>query len=466
VGPGAVTVSEVNASAAERVLLVMERDALTRYRVSAAQSLLIGRGESCDVPLRDPRASRQHGVLHVGDALELEDLGSQNGTRVRNERVPSNCRVTLEAGDPIQIGNTLLIVQWVPRGPGGADASDARQAAITNPNVVVQDPAMRSVYELAKRVATSNINVLIYGETGAGKELVAETVHQNSGRRSSGPFVRINCAALSEPLFESEMFGHERGSFTGAVRAKAGLLESADTGTAFLDEIGELSLVVQAKLLRVLESRQLTRVGALSSRAVDVRFVAATNRDLKNEVLRGRFREDLFFRLAGVTLSIPPLRERPSEILLLVRELARALSASMDRPTPSFSSAANLCLQRYRWPGNIRELRNVVEAAVLRCDAGVVEPCDLPPELQVAQTNFTDPALDPTYGRAADAEAVDDVSPLLNRQQAEERARILQGLAACTGNQTRAAELLGIPRRTLVAKLAAYDIPRPRKPRS
>jgi len=197
-----------------------------------------------------------------------------------------------------------------------------------------------------------------------------------------------------------------------------------------------------------------------------VRFVAATNRDLKSEVLRGRFREDLFFRLAGVTLSIPPLRERPSEILLLVRELARALSASMDRPTPSFSSAANLCLQRYRWPGNIRELRNVVEAAVLRCDAGVVEPCDLPPELQVAQTNFTDPALDPTYGRAADAEAVHDVSPLLNRQQAEERARILQGLAACTGNQTRAAELLGIPRRTLVAKLAAYDIPRPRKPRS
>jgi|GEM_PF-1426290 len=456
-----VTLEEGLAPHAERVLLVLERDGVTRYRLTTAQKLSIGRSERCDIVLKDPLASRVHATLHIGEIIELEDQGSQNGTLLGAERLLHNQRASLESGEPVRIGSTLLVLQWAPRSADAVSVVRGLEAG-SGARVVVEDPSMRSLYQLAARVAKSNINVLVYGETGVGKELVAETVHRNSGSRSAGPFVRINCAALGEQIFESEMFGHERGSFTGAVRAKAGLLETANTGTAFLDEVGELSLTVQAKLLRALESRQVMRVGGLTPKSIDVRFVAATNRDLKAEVARGRFREDLYYRLAGATLSIPPLRSRTSEVLPLVDEVARAVAADIQRPQPRFSSEAKKCLVQYRWPGNVRELRNVVECAILRAEGNVVDVADLPEELRNSVQLPLSPATAPSLPALGVSPAARDLS--LSPQQAEERERILRGLTACNGNQTRAAEYLGMPRRTLVAKLAAYAIPRPRKP--
>jgi DNA-binding NtrC family response regulator len=446
-------------SAVGRILLVMENDTLTRYGLPWAESVRIGREEGCEIVLRDPKASRLHARLYVGDVLEIEDAGSRNGTRVQNEALEPNQRKRIRMGDSIQIGNAILIVQVARRADRHAATEDADEAGI-----VMRDPAMREVYALVERVAAGNINVLVVGETGVGKEVIAEAIHRHSGARSKGPYVRINCAAVTEQLFESELFGHERGSFTGALRTKPGLLEEADKGTVLLDEVGELSLTVQAKLLRVLESREVTRVGGLKPQPIDVRFVAATNRNLKDEVLRGKFREDLFFRLTGITVSVPPLRERVTEVEPLVRTFVASISSALERTAPRVSESAMQMLKAYAWPGNIRELRNAVECAVLRCDGSSIEPKDLPAEIahRTASSSSLKAAgpSTPTAIPPADQEA----PARLNPQQRAERERIVQALAACNGNQTRAAAYLGMPRRTLVAKLAAYDVPRPRKP--
>jgi len=438
----------------DHVLVVVLRDGVVRHRLRPGQTLRIGRSESSDVVVPDGKVSRDHLTLYVGETFEIYDHGSHNGTWVRRERVPANRRVPVAVGDPIQLGASMLIVQVAPC----ETHSGASQASDPGGERVVRDPAMLAIYDLVQRAAAGKINVLITGETGSGKEIIAETLHQKSAARRRGPLVRINCAALPESLFESEVFGHERGAFTGALRAKPGLLETAHDGTAFLDEVGELSLVSQAKLLRVLESREVTRVGGLTSKSIDVRFVAATNRDLRAEVARGKFREDLFFRLAGMVVAIPPLRQRPSEIWPLVESVARTVANGLGRSAPAFTAPARQALEAYSWPGNIRELRNVVECAVLRCDGASVKVGDLtlqsvrpdvnPSPFESAKVPVALPSSErPPAGKGADGE----------------RERIMFGLAACNGNQTRAAEYLQMPRRTLVAKLAAYGIPRPRK---
>jgi DNA-binding NtrC family response regulator len=263
-------------------------------------------------------------------------------------------------------------------------------------------------------------------------------------------------------LFESELFGHERGAFTGAVRTKPGLLESAQGGTAFLDEVAELPLALQAKLLRVLESHELIRVGGVKPQVIDVRFVCATNRDLQHEVARGAFREDLFFRLAGVTLSIPPLRERPSELEPLITEFLANFSFGLQRSPPRVSSAALERLREYRWPGNIRELKSVIECAALRSNGISIELENLPPELVKPPSATVPPANNEPTGPMLPISWEQPWEQLSPRQRAE-RERIVQALAAFCGNQTRAAEYLDMPRRTLVAKLSFYGIPRPRK---
>jgi two-component system response regulator AtoC len=320
------------------------------------------------------------------------------------------------------------------------------------PSFSLAEPAMRAMHELVARVAPSNIGLLIVGETGVGKELVAETAHRLSGARADEPFVRINCAALNESLFESELFGHERGAFTGAQQTKLGLLESAERGTVFLDEIGELPLMMQPKLLRAIESREITRVGGLTPQRIDVRFIAATNRDLRAESRRGSFREDLFFRLSGMIIRVPALRERRGEIRPLAQAFVAAMAAELGVPAPSIAPEALKLLERYEWPGNVRELRNAMESAVLLTSDAVLEPRHLPAELR-------------GLARGAPLTA----SPAASRARSNdghfsERDRIMDALAACNGNQTRAAEHLRMPRRTLVAKLITYDIPRPRKP--
>jgi GGDEF domain-containing protein len=240
-------------------------------------------------------------------------------------------------------------------------------------------PEMRKVHFLAERAAASNISVLILGETGVGKEVMAEAIHALSAR-AGRPLVRINCAALSASLIETELFGHERAAFTGASEAKPGLFETADGGTVLLDEIGEFPQVLQSKLLRVIETHQVFRVGAIKPRTIDVRFLAATNRILEDEVARGAFRQDLYYRLNGISLVIPPLRARVDEIAPLARSFLESAARRDGRPVPSLTAEAVALLEAYAWPGNIRELRNDMERALLIAPGREITAADLPLE--------------------------------------------------------------------------------------
>ena len=239
---------------------------------------------------------------------------------------------------------------------------------------------MQRIQEVAARAAEGNINVLLLGETGVGKEVLAQRIHRLSPR-SDKPILCVNCAGLTETLLESELFGYEKGAFTGATQAKPGLLETAQGGTVFLDEVGELPLVIQAKLLRVIDSRQVMRLGGLKARPIDVRFISATNRDIEAEVQRGTFRRDLFFRLNGISLTIPPLRQRLSEIPALCEKFLSNACLDFGRnPQPVISQRAMALLRGYSWPGNIRELRNVIERAVVLCTGFEIGPEHLPME--------------------------------------------------------------------------------------
>ena len=338
------------------------------------------------------------------------------------------------------------------------------------------------VTSLVRRIAEGEISVLILGETGVGKELMARKVHAFS-RRSSGPLVCINCAALSESLLESELFGHEKGAFTGALEAKVGLLESAKGGTVFLDEVGEMPVGLQAKLLRVIEQREVLRVGAVRPRAIDVRFVSATNRDLQAEIAAGRFRSDLYFRLNGIDLVIPPLRDRTDEIAPLARAfIEQACEQSRRKVVPRIAPEVLDLITHYAWPGNVRELRNLMERAVLLTSGNIIALESFPAEMLSGPTLL--PRAPQVSKRATAPERATMVPPQEEQEDDEasgdedtlntgpidailgmtdERERIVAALAACRGNQTHASKLLGISRRTLIMRLDDYALPRPRK---
>jgi DNA-binding NtrC family response regulator len=335
------------------------------------------------------------------------------------------------------------------------------------PGVVILDPRMLDVYRIAEKAASRDINVLILGETGVGKEILAETIHRGS-KRADKPFLRLNSGGLSESLRESELFGYERGAFTDAKTAKPGLLEMADGGTVFFDEIGEMSPSIQAMLLRAIDTKQVLRVGGQRPKSIDVRFIAATNRDLVQEIREKRFRSDLYYRLNGISLEIPPLRERRLEIRALAESFLAQLSGGAAR-APRLSEEAAALLTSHAWDGNIRELRNVIDRALLLCDGDTIEPEHLPLETLRRVAPPAPPAVDD----AEEIWSIDDTGaeetampalPLTAEARAE-RERIVAALRVEGGNQTRAARRLGMSRSTLATRLDDLGIARPQKGR-
>ncbi len=588
--------------APHRVLRVLDGDSVTTIELPEGRTLVLGRSAEADVVIDAGSVSRLHAKLHVGKTLQIEDMGSANGTLVRGVALEPGRRVDVLPGDEVHLGRILCIAQGGARGAtstplralrtheyfearledecarasrdtlsaalhgegaagftlarlrrgGGVgaefeaalvaavrpsevvawygpgdyelllpDASRARErlrditaalerrgwgvrtgvatyprdgrthdalieraddalrltapaaVAATSGEALVEDAAMRELHRMLARVATSNIPVLLLGEMGTGKEVFASQLHKLSPR-AAGPFRAINCAALSDTLVESELFGYMKGAFTGANADKEGLLESAARGTVFLDEVGELPLALQAKLLRVLEERKVRRMGANEERPIDVRFVAATNRDLERAVEEGRFRGDLFFRLNGFTFDIPPLRERGGEVVPLARRfLAMAALEEQRAAVPELSPSTLALLQQYPWPGNVRELRNEMKRAVVLADDDVVTPEHLSARLRssVRSTRFTPgppvapasvtPPVAPVSAASAPL-TPETVRPLAEVTAEAEREYLRRVLELFLHNQTRAAKALGLSRGQVVTLIERYDLPRPR----
>ena len=420
----------------DRVLLVIDGASLQVVPLPGTGTLTVGRSQKCDVSIDSGSVSRHHANIIVGQEIEIEDVGSSNGTFVDGDRLAGHQKVRVGVGIPFLIGGVTVMVQTRAgsrRGEAGTKSS-----------------ALAALEQSAARIAVGKLSVLILGETGVGKERFAERLHEMSPRRS-GSFVRINCAAISEPLLEAELFGNEAAN-------KPGLIEYADGGTAFLNDVAELPQSLQVKLLRVIEDNAVRRIGAPAPRTVDVRFLAATHKDLAAEVDAGRFRRDLYFRLAGATFTIPPLRERKDEVLPLAEQYVASASGPLGRHFV-LADDAKAWLAQHDWPGNIRELRNACERAVLLAPGSVIEKGHLTiDEPKKSAQRFRSPTTPPP------GMLTSDMPTQVRATVAElEKQRILEALDKCAGNQTRAAELLGISRRTLINRLDEYGIARPRK---
>jgi transcriptional regulator with GAF, ATPase, and Fis domain len=495
-----------NPNAREPWLVISSARGVRAIPLPRQPRVTIGRMPTCDIVIDDESVSRMHAAVVSGpNGLTIEDLGSRNKTKVTGRALGRGETALLPVGAVVEVGYATMFVQVgrPPATPAAGEPPSARSPA------VLHDPTMLRLYALLDVIAPSPLNVVILGETGTGKEVFAEAMHRGSARAQS-PFLKVNCAALSGSLLESELFGHEKGAFTGALGAKEGLFEAANTGTVFLDEIGELPLETQAKLLRVVEYGEVIRLGSVQPRRVDVRYVAATNRDLTAAITLGRFRSDLFFRLNGFSVTLPPLRKRERDIIPLARHfLDRAARGRAYVLTP----ASHAVLERYSWPGNIRELKNVVERALVLAGAsGRIDPAHLqlpeadmpdgrdmfgmganetiPPTPYGASASNTWPpgalgsmtpsmgvpaynpptgsfpivgSAPPPPGSGAPMTAPSGSNDLRAQRESWEKQQILQALERTSGNQKEAAKLLGVSRRTLINKIEAYGIARPRK---
>jgi DNA-binding NtrC family response regulator len=568
-------------------LLVFEEGRAWMHPLPARGEVLIGRADSCDLEIADVSVSRQHLRVSLdGVAVQIADLGSQNGTRINGEPLVGSR--SLASGDTLTVGNVTLVFHSDARSAGSerlvplaqfrerceeeleralrysrpltvvcltlgtavdrplvaaalkgrlrlldlvawggqdamlallpetggdrapvaaerlvsllegcapevragvascptdgcdvatllasaraaASASSPQRVAIASQAfrelslaqgqvALVADPVMARLYGLVERLALSDLPVLVGGETGSGKELVASAIHHFSPRRH-GPLLTVNCAALTESLLEGELFGWERGAFSGAVAARAGHLESAAGGTIFLDEVGELTAAAQGKLLRVIETKRVMRLGDSRERPIDIRLVAATNRDLEEEVRRGHFRQDLFFRLTGARLWIPPLRDRPRELPLLARRFLDDACQRLGREPLVLAPDTMRLLAAHTWPGNVRELRNLSEFLAATVQEGPVIGAHLPEGLIPSRPAFVARGTG-TIQPPGPAQTVGAASfrPLEEELRELERCRIAAALEHTGGNQTRAAQLLGVPRRTFVSKLREYGL--------
>ena len=400
-------------------LVPLDGDDRAPVELHVGDTASIGRSRSSTLPIEHGSVSRLHATVRWagGTTVLVVDHGSRNGTEIDGVRVGGSREAA--HGAVLRVGPRRIAVLLPTTTPERAS--------------VASEPEMTRVRELVRRAAGSDLPVLLVGETGVGKEVLARQLHERSAR-ARGPFVAQNCGAITESLAESVLFGHERGSFTGAHARALGVFELASGGTLFLDEVGELSSAMQARLLRVIEQREVTRVGAQRPTPTDARLVTATHRDLEAMVAAGSFREDLLYRLDVIRVVVPPLRERPEEI----RQLAGQLLSEIDPARiTSLDASAWAALERYEWPGNVRELRNVLARAVALRSASVLTAADL--------------ALPESDARAPSG-------PLRGAVSDTERAAILAALEATAGNRTHAARRLGIARRTLLYKLDRLGI--------
>ncbi|MBN1334642.1 MAG: sigma 54-dependent Fis family transcriptional regulator [Deltaproteobacteria bacterium] len=421
------------------------RDAGTSWLVDR-DVVRLGSQPGNDVVLSDDAVSRRHAeIVRLRDGVVLRDLGSTNGTFVGPIRVRE---VYLAADTRFQVGESEL--RFSPEDEV-IDVPPWKESRFED--MVGRSEAMRTLFGLLERVARTDLTVLVTGETGTGKELVSRALHHRS-RRASGPFVVFDCGAVSNSLVESELFGHERGAFTGAVAGRRGVFELADRGTLFLDEIGDLPLVLQPKLLRALEQREVRRVGGSRILPVDVRVVAATHRDLKAEVAAGRFREDLYYRLAVVELGLPALRDRLEDLGLLADHILNRAS-----PNPGVTRVAPEVLalfEAYRWPGNVRELRNVLERALPFTSGPILTLAGLPEALRAA-SGATGPDTAPAGVRLADRPFKDAKEQMI---EAFERQYLVDLLARHRGNVSRAARAAAMDRKSIARLMKKHHIER------
>lgn len=399
-------------------------------------------------------------MAEEGARFFIEDQGALNGVRIANQPIAPYHAVPVSPGVAVELGGVLLLIQKHGH-TGLAPPQQAPSSGRPSP-IFVEHP-------LISRVANNDLTVLIQGETGVGKDVLARAFHERSPRAKHA-FLALNCASIPENLLESELFGHEKGAFSGADRAKVGLFESADGGTVFLDEVGELPPAAQAKLLRFLESREVMPVGARRPKVVDVRMLAATHRSLTGGSGGNSFRRDLYYRLEQLPVWIPPLRERRDEIVPLAERFIAEFCVKNKRARPPcLSEASKASLWGGVWEGNIRELRNVIDRTLVLFDGELIEREHLSrdPAMEtlapaLAAKSSTPPAPPPP---AVSAPAASPSSVPLSAQLDDlKKQRILDALAACGGNQSRTASLLGIPRRTLINRLEEYGAARPRKP--
>ncbi len=328
--------------------------------------------------------------------------------------------------------------------------SQAKESRFEFEGVKGESQAIQKIFEVLRRVAPTNISVMIEGESGTGKELLARAVHNNS-RRKDKPFRPINCAGLSETLLESELFGHAKGAFTGATTDRKGLFEIADNGTLFFDEIGDMPLNMQAKLLRVLEDGIVVPVGSARQIVVDIRVISATNHDLRKLIEENKFRQDLYFRIKGVSISVPSLRDRPNDIPDFIDHFISEASAEIGAKVKGITDSARSIMVKYAWPGNIRQLRNCINTMVVMCDSDKLDVLDIPPEIH--QVRRLEPRFIP--GTESGSERINLAG--MSLEELEKQA-IIDTLAKTGNNRQKAAEFLGIGERTLYRKIKEYNL--------
>ena len=444
---------EDDASLSSSIILNLEH---AGYRVKA-----VGSGKDCIESLKTEKFEIIicDILLPDIDGLELSkkiqvDSASTSVILMSGKLDANLINQAIEAGakdfinKPFSIEQLLFAIKKINAGRHAKDSSKQDYQKFNFSNIVAQSAAMKSIFDTVKKLANFNTTILITGESGTGKELIARAIHYNSVRRNK-PFIAINCGAIPENLMESELFGHKKGSFTDATRDKRGLFEEASGGTIFLDEVGEMPLHLQVKLLRALQEQKIRRVGDEEMIDVDLRVIAATLRDLEDDIADGRFREDLYYRLNVVSIDIPPLRERPEDISILTDHFLKKHCKLLGIVIDSIDEDAMSCLKNYRWRGNVRELENCIERAIVLSESGRIDISSLP---ETVRNDTNEPSAKFL------TEFSDDNLSIKQRTRSLEVDLILKALKKTGGNRTHAAKILEISHRALLYKLKEYSL--------